>query len=89
MFSLCGIHYGIHVSNWIDSESRNTAQVCDVWIVRIHYKVVRCRCKVEREDTYFMFYLSPMEPRDSILLRIHWLITGVYYIGTLMVLAID
>ena len=55
MFSLCGIHYGIQVSNWIDSESRNTAQKCDVWIVRIHYKVVRCRCKVERDKTYVLF----------------------------------
>jgi hypothetical protein len=55
MFSLCGIQYGIHVSNWIDSESRNTAQICDVWIVRIHYKVVRCRCKVEGENTYVLF----------------------------------
>jgi hypothetical protein len=32
---------------------------------------------------------TPLETRDSIMLRIHRLITGVYDIGTLMVLVID
>ena len=51
-----------------------------VLIVLIHCKVVRCRYKGERANTYVLF--TPMETRDSILLRIHRLTNGVYFDGT-------
>jgi hypothetical protein len=51
-----------------------------VLIVRIHCKVVRCRYKGERENTYILF--TPMETRDLILLRIHRLTNDVYFVGT-------
>ena len=51
-----------------------------VLIVLIHCRVVRCRYKGERENTYVLF--TPMETRDSILLRIHRLTNDVYFVGT-------
>ena len=51
-----------------------------VLIVLIHCKIVRCRYKGERENTYVLF--TPMETRDSILLRIHRLTNDVYSVGT-------
>ena len=51
-----------------------------VLILLIHCKVVRCRYKGERENTYVLF--TPMETCDSILLRIYRLTNDVYFDGT-------
>jgi hypothetical protein len=51
-----------------------------VLIVLIHCKVVRCRYKEERGNTYVLF--TPMEPCDSILLMIQRLTNDVYFDGT-------
>ncbi len=68
MLDLRGIHDGIQEANWIDFESHNTVHI------------VRCRYKGQRENTYVLF--TPMETRDSILLRIHRLTNDVYSVGT-------
>ena len=67
MLGLRSVRYGIQTPNWIDSEYHNTEQICDVLIVLIHCKVVRCEYKGERRNTYVLFNLE--RSHDSIFIE--------------------
>ncbi len=48
----------VQESYWIDLQYHNTTQICDVLIVLLHCKVVRCEYKEERGNTFALFNLE-------------------------------